>query len=246
MCRPSASPFVSSSSRAGAFTMVACPCALVISTPVAIISAISNAARNGVLIKGGAYLEALATVKAIAFDKTGTLTEGKPAVTKVRAVNCTNTIGSDCENCNDLLALANAVEKRSEHPLARAIVNAAAENKLDGKYVTAEDVKAIMGKGVVGHVSGQEVLIGSHGYFDQVMPHDKAQCDEIAAASATGQTPMLVGADGQYLGYISVADSVRESSRQAISALNQFGIRATVMLTGDNAATAQTIVQLEK
>jgi Cd2+/Zn2+-exporting ATPase len=235
--------------RALELLVVACPCALVISTPVAIISAISNAARNGVLIKGGAYLEALAKIKAIAFDKTGTLTEGKPAVIKVRAMNCVNPISNvsnvsePCESCTDLLALANAVEKRSEHPLARAVVSAAETSHVSGKYVTAEDVKAITGKGVMGLVNGQQVLIGSHAYFDQTMPHDPVQCDEIAAASSNGQTPILVGVDGRYLGYISVADTVRESSKHAVATLHGLGVQATVMLTGDNAATARTIAQ---
>lgn len=222
---------------------MACPCALVIGPPVAIISAISNAARNGVLIKGGAYLESLANIKAIAFDKTGTLTEGKPKVIQVRSVGCTNPANGICEDCNDLLALAHAVEKRSEHPLARAIVAAAQQDKLDGRYATADDVKAMLGKGVVGSVNGQQVLIGSHAYFDQTVPHDPAHCAEIAAASAKGQTPMLVGANGRYLGYISVADTVRKSSKAAVAELNSGSVQATVMLTGDNAATAQTIAQ---
>lgn len=229
--------------RALELLVVACPCALVISTPVSIISAISNAARNGVLIKGGAYLEALAKIKAIAFDKTGTLTEGKPRVIKVRAITCTNMTTGNCANCDDLLALTYAIEKRSEHPLAKAIVAEAEAQNLNGRYVTAGDVHAVIGKGVVGSVNGKEVLVGSHSYFDQTTPHDQAQCDEIAAVSAKGHTPMLVGANGQYLGYIAVADTVRETSRRAVVALNQAGISATVMLTGDNAATAQTIAQ---
>jgi Cd2+/Zn2+-exporting ATPase len=230
--------------RALELLVVACPCALVISTPVAIIAAISNAARNGVLIKGGAYLESLSRVRAIAFDKTGTLTEGKPKVIQVRSVRCSNPDIGICEPCNDLLALASAVERRSEHPLARAVVAAAEENRLAVRYPAAVGVTAVIGKGVTGNVAGRGIIIGSHSYFDATVPHDKAVCDEMAAASANGQTPMLVSANGGYLGYITVADGVRETSRQAVAELNRSGIEATVMLTGDNAATARAIAQM--
>jgi Cd2+/Zn2+-exporting ATPase len=227
--------------RALELLVVACPCALVISTPVAIIAAISNAARNGVLIKGGASLEALSRVRAFAFDKTGTLTEGKPKVIQVRSVRCSDPCTGMCESCDDLLALASAVERRSEHPLAKAIIAAAEENRLAARYPAAMDVTAMVGRGVIGNVAGRGIVIGSHSYFDASVPHDKAVCDEMAAASANGQTPMLVGADGGYLGYITVADGVRETSRQAVAELNRSGIAATVMLTGDNAATARAI-----
>jgi Cd2+/Zn2+-exporting ATPase len=231
--------------RALELLVVACPCALVISTPVSIISAISNAARNGVLIKGGAYLEALGRIRAVALDKTGTLTMGKPAVTKICAVDCTSPEAGPaeqgCENCGELLALAAAVERRSEHPLAHAVVSAAETRRLTDRYAPATDVKAIPGKGITGAVDGREVVIGSHAYFDNVMPHDSAVCGEIDKASTTGQTPMLIGADGSYRGFITVADTVRDTSRTAIQALHATGITATVMLTGDNAATARTI-----
>ncbi|MDW8352244.1 MAG: cation-translocating P-type ATPase [Anaerolineae bacterium] len=229
--------------RALELLVVACPCALVISTPVAVISAIGNAARHGVLIKGGAYLEALAGVRAMAFDKTGTLTEGKPSVIKVKAVNCTDPIAQMCDNCADLLALASAVERRSEHPLARAVVTAAEDGCLNARYPSAEAVKAIAGRGVSGRVAEREVIIGSHAHFDQVLPHDRALCDEIEALAAEGVTPVLVGADGALAGYIGVADAVRQTSRQAIGELHRSGIRATVMLTGDNAHTARAVAR---
>ncbi len=228
--------------RALELLVVACPCALVISTPVSIISAISNAARDGVLIKGGAHLEELSRVRAIAFDKTGTLTEGAPAVVQIKAVDCANPISGRCGQCEDLLALASAVEMRSEHPLARAIVAAASETGAT-RYPVAEAVTAIPGKGVRGAVGGHEVLIGSHQFFDNAMPHSAHICDAINAAAGAGLTPMLVGTDGRYSGYITVADRVRPSSRAAIAALRSDGIVATVMLTGDTAATAQAIAR---
>ncbi|MCX6045564.1 MAG: cation-translocating P-type ATPase [Chloroflexi bacterium] len=226
--------------RALALLVVACPCALVISTPVSLVSAIGNAARNGILFKGGMVLEALSKIKVFAFDKTGTLTAGNPSVIKVRSVNCLpEDLG--CKNCDDLLALTSAVERRSEHPLARAVVRAADRRGVQGNYPAAQDVTALMGKGVSGQVNGRDILIGSHAYFDSNVPHQNNQCVEIDAASAQGYTSMLVSADQQYLGYITVADQVRESSQTALKALKAAGIETLVMLTGDNRATAQTI-----
>jgi len=227
--------------RALALLVVACPCALVISTPVSLISALSNAARNGVLIKGGAALETLAKINRIAFDKTGTLTIGQPRVVEVRSVNCaTPNETQRCGQCDDLLSLANAVERRSEHPLAKAVV-AAAETNGNGKaYSAAESVQAMAGKGVRGQVDGHEVVIGSHAYFDQQLPHDAAVCAQVNALAANGQTPMLVGRDQQYMGYIAIADALRPSSTQAVSAIKDLQVQ-TLMLTGDNAAVAKRI-----
>ncbi len=229
--------------RALELLVVACPCALVISTPVTIISALGNAARHGVLIKGGAYLEALASVRAVAFDKTGTLTEGKPKVIKVKSVHCTDPLTGVCDNCADLLALASAVERRSEHPLAQAVVAAAEDQRLSGRYPAAQSVKAIAGKGISGRVAEREVIIGSHAFFDQTLPHDRALCEEIESLSARSLTPVLVAADGAFAGYIGIADAARDTSRQVIDALHRSGIQATVMLTGDNARAAQAVAQ---
>ncbi len=226
--------------RALALLVVACPCALVISTPVSIISAISNAARHGVLIKGGAYLEAMSRVKAIAFDKTGTLTAGRPAVVTVRAIDCTAPATGLCEPCHDLLSLAAAVEQRSEHPLARAVVTASRQRGHNG-YPAAQAVTAMIGAGVTGTVGGQPVLIGSHAHFDAHIPHTPDHCAQIDAASGLGQTPLLVSAGETYRGYITVADTVRANSRAVLAELQAAGIQSTVMLTGDNPATAQAI-----
>jgi len=225
--------------RGLALLVVACPCALVISTPVTIISAISNAARNGVLIKGGVFLEAMAGIRAIAFDKTGTLTAGRPAVVTVRSVNCASPAVEPCAPCADLLALAAAVEQRSEHPLARAIVSAS-QNR-PSPYPVAEGVTALVGAGVSGTVAGRPVLVGSHAYFEQNIPHAIEQCAQIDAASGLGQTPLLVSAGQEYQGYITVADEVRESSRQVLGELRAAGMEHLVMLTGDNPATARHI-----
>ncbi|MCL5998598.1 MAG: HAD-IC family P-type ATPase, partial [Chloroflexi bacterium] len=134
-----------------------------------------------------------------------------------------------------------AVERRSEHPLARAVVHTAERNGLSERYRSADAVTAMVGRGVAGDVGGRKVLVGSHPYFDATIPHDESQCDEVNQASSQGQTPLLVSADNRYLGYIAVADTVRESSRRAIATLKSQGVDALVMLTGDNEAVAQAI-----
>ena len=225
--------------RGLALLVVACPCALVISTPVSIISAISNAAQNGVLIKGGVHLEALSGVKALALDKTGTLTEGKPSVVTVRSLACNET--DSCEPCDEMLALANAVEQRSEHPLAQAIIKESALRQVESRYPAAEMVTALTGRGVTGSVNGRQITIGSHPYFDSSIPHTSVHCDSANQDAQKGYTPMMVSADGEYLGTISVADTVRESSRDAIQALKASGLAEIVMLTGDNNGTAQSV-----
>jgi Cd2+/Zn2+-exporting ATPase len=229
--------------RALQLLVVACPCALVISTPVTVISAIANSARHGVLFKGGAYLEALPAVRAVAFDKTGTLTTGTPVVVRYRAATCTGM--DECEPCDDLLALAGAVERRSEHPLARAIVQAGEMRGLLGRYPVATGVMALPGKGVQGQVGERTVLIGSHRFFDAEFSHDPAVCAEITALSAGGLTPMLVGEvagdERSFHGYAVLADSVRPTAAAAIAALHQAGVVATVMLTGDSRAVAESV-----
>jgi Cd2+/Zn2+-exporting ATPase len=231
--------------RALALLVVACPCALVISTPVSIVSAISNASRRGVLIKGGAHLETLNRVRTIAFDKTGTLTAGKPAVVQTRTIACHTEGAAEqqaaCADCDDLLALASAVEQRSEHPLAQAIITAAAQRHVQGRYPAASQVTALVGQGVTGQVAGREVLLGSHRAFDAHIPHAQEVCAAASADATAGYTPVLVSADNRYIGTIAVADTVRASSREAIAHLRQAGMHRLVMLTGDMASTAQRI-----
>ena len=224
--------------RALALLVVACPCALVISTPVSIISAISNAAGQGVLFKGGAYLEALSRVQVMAFDKTGTLTMGQPAVVAVRSAVCE--VDEPCSACDDLLALAGAVERRSEHPLAQAVVRESVGRGLQAAYPVAEQVQALTGRGVQGLVNGRPVTVGSHAYFDENVPHE-AYCAEVAQQDGQGYTTMLVSDEAGYRGYIAVADKVRGSSREAVAALKEQGLAELVMLTGDNEATAQQV-----
>ena len=226
--------------RALALLVIACPCALVISTPVTVISAIAAAARRGVLIKGGAHLEALAGVRAFAFDKTGTLTTGKPVVTTTRSADCET--GAACSRCDDVLALANAVERRSAHPLARAVTQAAQDRGLAAVYPPAEAVESLAGRGVQGEIRGKRVTVGSHALFDADYPHSAEFCDLVHQAEARGETTMLLSVSGKFRGYIAVADVPRPETPGVLRDLRKLGEK-TVMLTGDNAVVARTIAQ---
>ncbi|MBO9383513.1 MAG: cation-translocating P-type ATPase [Roseiflexus sp.] len=230
--------------RGLALLVVACPCALVISTPVSVVSALSAAARAGVLIKGGAALEALGSVRAVAFDKTGTLTTGRPALVAVRSVECREPEQNEdarCDACITLLELACAVEQRSEHPLAHAIVDAARVWGVMQNAPRATSVTALPGHGIVGDVNGRTVLIGSHRYFDETAPHPPAFCDRAERDAGAGRTPLMVSIDGTFAGMLSVADTIRPEAREAIARLRRAGIQHAVMLTGDRRETAQAI-----
>jgi Cd2+/Zn2+-exporting ATPase len=219
--------------RALQMLVIACPCALVISTPVSLVSAMTNAASRGVLIKGGRYLEALSRVKAFAFDKTGTLTEGRPVTTDVIDV-CT--CGECSENCG--LQHAASLEVQSSHPLARALL---AEAEARGIAVpSAQDVTLLGGRGVEGTVNGEQVTVASHAHFDQYVPHQASVCllaDELADQ---GKTVILVRHDEEVCAVFGVADMPRLTSRQAIADLKARGFH-TIMLTGDSPAVAAEI-----
>jgi Cd2+/Zn2+-exporting ATPase len=228
--------------RALTLLVIACPCALVISTPVSIVSAISAAARHGVLVKGGVHLETLARVRVVAFDKTGTLTLGRPALTDAHCTVHAGEIGEICAACDDVLALAAAVERRSEHPLATAVVQAAEARSLNGRYATALEVEALAGQGVSGQVNGARVAISSHRRIHELnLSHDDAFCSRVQRVEAAGQTTMLLHDEEGIRGYLAVADQVRPGSAAAVAGLKAAGIERVVMLTGDNARTAQAI-----
>ncbi len=224
--------------RALSMLVIACPCALVISAPVTVISAITAAARRGILIKGGAFLEALAGVRALAFDKTGTLTEGKPAVTGWRSLDCES--GETCADCDDVLTLAAAVERRTAHPLARAVIDAAAHLSSAVVYAPAESVELLAGRGVRGQVNGSTITVGSHRLFDESFPHSSDVCALIDAVQAAGHTTMLVAEGVRVRGYVALADTVRADSRAVVADLHALGL-TTVMLTGDNRVVAQSV-----
>lgn len=224
--------------RALSLLVIACPCALVIGTPVTILSGITAAARRGVLIKGGTYLEALGQVQAFVFDKTGTLTRGQPIVMTARAATCVT--GEVCEQCDDVLALASAVERRSTHPLAKAVLEAAQQRGLDTRYAPAEAVENMAGRGIRGMIDGHLVTVGSHALFDAEHPHSAEFHALVNSAEAQGQTTLLLCDGEQVRGYVAVADAVREDSRAVIGELKDLG-GTTVMLTGDNLAVAHTV-----
>lgn len=210
--------------------VVACPCALVISTPVAIVSAIGNAAKNGVLIKGGAFLEVAGKIDAIAFDKTGTLTEGKPKVTFVEAFGVPE---------EAVVSVARTLEEQSKHPIAQAIVQYAARKQVltrDG-----EGFRAIVGKGVQATIDGTEYFAGNLKLFQEM----GVRLDSIEAKAAQlqsdGNSLVLVGTRDSLLGLIAVADTIRGVTVQAVSKLKGAGVRELIMLTGDNEGTAKKI-----
>ncbi|BAU28396.1 Cd2+/Zn2+-exporting ATPase [Aneurinibacillus soli] len=213
--------------------VVGCPCALVVSTPVAIVTAIGNAARNGVLIKGGIHLEEAGSLSVIAFDKTGTLTRGIPVVTDLIALQS--------QSPNEGLAIAASLEKGSQHPLASAIVRKAEEEKLSLHDV--DGFSSITGKGVKATVIGNEYYIGSPRLFEELLSVDRMKDiqSQIERLQHEGKTVMVLGTNEQAMTLIAVADEVRESSKNAIQKLHSMGIKKTIMLTGDNKATAHAI-----
>ncbi|MCY3779054.1 MAG: cation-translocating P-type ATPase [Chloroflexi bacterium] len=224
--------------RALAMLVIACPCALVISTPVTVISAITAAARRGVLIKGGAALEALAGAKIIAFDKTGTLTRGQIEVAATYTDDCAE--GPDCEPCAELLALAASVEAQSTHPFAAAILRTATEQGLD--YAGASAVETMAGRGMRGDVAGKRVTIGSHRFFDNEFDHTDHLCDLAARIEENGQSAVMVHDGAGVRGVIALADAPREESRAVVDSLGNMAIQS-VMLSGDNSSVAASIAE---
>lgn len=219
-----------------AVLVVGCPCALVISTPISIVSAIGNAAKKGVLIKGGVYLEEMGALKAIAFDKTGTLTKGVPVVTDFTVLN-------NQMNEKELLAIITALEYRSQHPLASAIMKKAEEENISYSDMLVEDFSSITGKGIKGIVNGMTYYIGSPKLFKELLTtdFDKDLEQNVTTLQNQGKTAMIIGTEKEILGIIAVADEVRESSKEIIQKLHQLGIKKTIMLTGDNKGTANAI-----
>ncbi|PID03722.1 heavy metal translocating P-type ATPase [Sporosarcina sp. P2] len=211
--------------------VVGCPCALVISTPVAIVTAIGNAARNGVLIKGGIHLEETGRLKVVAFDKTGTLTKGTPEVTDIVSLGDMST--------KDILQISASVEKFSQHPLASAIIREADKQNLE--LITVDDFQSITGKGVKATVKNELVHIGNPNLFRELRKLPEKYEEQIETLQKEGKTVMLLGFENELKGLIAVADQVRESSLTIIKKLYQLGIKKTIMLTGDNLATANAI-----
>jgi len=226
--------------RALVLLVIACPCALVISTPVTIVSALARGARSGVLIKGGRYLEAMASLRAVAFDKTGTLTRGEPYVVNAGCELFPE--GGSCSSCSDLLAKAAAVEGRSEHALARAIRQYAESEGVLERYRVAEQVRAMTGLGVAGMVSGHAVSVGSVALCERNGGDSSDLCRIASEEERKGYTVLVV--EDTCCGsscFLSVADTLREGAADVINSLRRAGIEHVVMLTGDNPHIARTI-----
>ncbi|MBA2870523.1 Cd2+/Zn2+-exporting ATPase [Anoxybacillus calidus] len=219
--------------RGLAVLVVGCPCALVISTPVAIVTAIGNAARKGVLIKGGIHLEETGRLKAIAFDKTGTLTKGTPEVTNMELIK-------DISE-EELLGIAAAIERHSQHPLASAILREAERKAIDIEKWQVGDFRSITGKGAKANVNSDVYYIGSPTLFAELLDLPAHVQERISRLRTEGKTVMLLGTNKELFGLFAVTDQVRESAKAVIQSLYKLGIYKTIMLTGDNHATATAI-----
>jgi copper-(or silver)-translocating P-type ATPase/heavy metal-(Cd/Co/Hg/Pb/Zn)-translocating P-type ATPase len=220
--------------RGLALLVVGCPCALVISTPVAIVTAIGNAAKHGVIIKGGIHLEQAGSLDLIAFDKTGTLTRGVPEVTDLVV-----TPGHDRKSVLSLLA---ALEKGSQHPLASAIVRYATKQEQTDTNLVCEDYSSLTGRGIRAKIGEELFYAGSPSLFEKIIPNALTPefTRQIETLRQQGKTVMLLGDEHQVLALIAAADRLRDSAVDVVNKLHQTGVR-TVMLTGDNRSTAEVI-----
>ncbi|MBI4182888.1 MAG: heavy metal translocating P-type ATPase [Proteobacteria bacterium] len=213
--------------------VIACPCALVISTPVSIVASLAASARSGVLVKGGVFIELPARLKAIAMDKTGTITRGEPEVVRV--------VPLDRHTEADLLARAAALEARSTHPLARAVLRYAEERGI--VPAPAADVQMLKGKGLTGRFDGEPFWLGSHRYVVERGQDRPDIARQAEALEADGKTVIAVGSARHVCGLIAVADTIRPEAREVVKQLHAAGVRRVVMLTGDNRATAEAIAR---
>ncbi len=211
--------------------VIACPCALVISTPVSIVAALTAAARHGVLIKGGPYLEAPAMLRAIALDKTGTVTEGQPEVRSV--------VPLSGHTEDEVLEIAAAVEARSEHPLAKAVVRAATARGI--RPMAAEGFQAIKGKGATATVGDTRVWLGSHRLLEERGQETPEMHEQLERMERDGSSVIVIGKDDHVCGLIALGDRIRSHAKVAIQEMRNAGIHRIVMLTGDNRGTGEAI-----
>ncbi|WP_405265684.1 heavy metal translocating P-type ATPase, partial [Methanobrevibacter sp.] len=215
--------------KALSLLVISCPCAFLISTPVGMVSAITSATRNGVIIKGSTYVEEMRNVKAVIFDKTGTLTEGKLALSGIKVLD---------ENYSDedIVRIASSLESQSSHPIAQAIVDYANENNI--LYENIEDFKNVPGKGIIANLGGEQFYAANESLIEG-SSFDISR-DEINRYSSEGKTIVFVGNDKNVIGLITVSDKIRQNASEVISDLKDKGIE-TVMLTGDNKMAARKV-----
>lgn len=211
--------------------VIACPCALVISTPVSIVAGLSASARQGVLIKGGIYLEEASKIKAVALDKTGTLTLGKPKVQQVFPFSG--------HTEKELLEIASSLEEQSDHPLAHAILEKAREMNIDVQ--PAEGLQMIPGKGIKGTYEGKMLWLGSHRFLHEKMEEPQEIHEQAEALEEEGHSVVFVGNEEHICGLLSIADTLRPKAKEALALLKNAGVEQLIMLTGDNQGTAKAI-----
>jgi len=224
--------------RALVLLVISCPCALVISTPVTMVASLTNAAKAGVLFKGGIFVEALSNIKVFAFDKTGTLTEGKPSVVECRDLGCSDDLG--CEACDDLVALAYSLERHSTHPLAQAVEEEAEWRGKTNDYPPAKNLITRGGLGLEGIINGHRMTIGSLRLFEEEHDIPPKVHDWVDQAESAGRTAMLLCDGEKVRGFIAVADTPRSNAREVVQSLKKMG-KYAVMLTGDNETVAGVI-----
>ncbi len=211
--------------------VISCPCALVISTPVSVVSAITGATKRGVLFKGGAYLERMGQISVVAFDKTGTITKGKPQVEEIVPLNAYSP--------TEVLKVAASAENRSEHHLARAVMTKAGELQI--KAEETEAFEAVSGKGVSAVVLGKRVFAGSPQFFRENGIDLSKHADVIEEKNREGKTVILVGTEGEVMGMLTVRDTPRPEAKEVIAELKSLGIKRIVMLTGDDEQVAASV-----
>lgn len=233
--------FESTFYRAMTVLVVASPCALIISTPASIISAIANGAKNGILFKGGAHVEQTVGIDIIAFDKTGTLTRGKPEVTDLYFFDHSfNKFSSNSKQIEELLRIAAGCELHSEHHLAQAIVEKAKEQSVTPYKV--ENMKATPGKGVTAQYNQMQLSVGNHSMFEESIPNwNRLIIEKAKELRKAGKTVVYVVKDTVPVGLVALADKIRPAAKETIRKLRQLGIREIAMLTGDNEGVANAI-----
>jgi Cd2+/Zn2+-exporting ATPase len=211
--------------------VIACPCALVISTPVSVVAGLTSAARNGVLIKGGLYLELPAALRSVALDKTGTLTHGRPSVVEVVPLDAHSELG--------LLETIAALESRSVHPLARAVLACAEARGV--AVAPAVEFRVVPGRGAEGRVGDRTYWVGSHRLLEERGQETPEVRERLVAMARSGATGVVVGTGDHVCGLLAVADAVRADSAGAVAALRAAGVETIVLLTGDNRSTAEAV-----
>ncbi len=224
--------------RALVLLVISCPCALVISTPVTMVASLSKAVKEGVLFKGGIFVETLSKIKAFAFDKTGTLTKGEPQVVECRDLGCQGE--GACEACDDLVALSYALERYSTHPLAQAVAEEAQWRNVNTVYPPAENLIARGGLGLEGDINGDHMTIGNLRLFEEEHNIPPIVHEWVDRAESQGKTAMLLCDGEKVRGFIAVADEPRPESHRVIEAVNELG-KNVIMLTGDNVTVAKAV-----